>query len=129
MALDDDLLDELEASLAFLRAPPRKAIGTGGLRLQIESYGTVEMADGRRHGILIRNLVAGRLWVQVEHDGEQQRAEVETQSGVVTTVIFALRGFGPWTSLSLKPLAERSSVADWVRRFDDLYYDEIFAPK
>ena len=126
---DDDLLADLEASLAFLRAPPGKAIGAGGLQLRIEGYGTVEVADGRRHGVLVRNLAAGRLWVEVAYGGEQQGVEVEIQGGVVTTVVFAVRGFGPWTSLSLEPLASRSGVADWARRFDDLHYDEIFAPE
>ena len=112
-----------------MRAPPGKAIGAGGLQLRIEGYGTVEVADGRRHGVLVRNLAAGRLWVEVAYGGEQQGVEVEIQGGAVTTVVFAVRGFGPWTSLSLEPLASRSGVADWARRFDDLHYDEIFAPE
>ena len=126
---DHDLLDELEASLAFLRAPSGKVIGDGGLRLRIKGYEALEVADGRRHGVLVRNLAAGRLWVEVEYGGEYQGVEVEIQGGTVTTVVFALRGFGPWTSLSIEPLTARFAVADWMRRFDDLHYDEIFAPK
>ena len=95
----------------------------------VANHVEVLLRDGRRHGVLVRNLAAGRLWVEVEYGGDYQGVEVEIQGGTVTTVVFALRGFGPWTSLSIEPLTARFGVADWMRRFDDLHYDEIFAPK
>lgn len=70
MVEDDDLLDELEVFLVFLCALLGKVIGFSGLWLWIEGYGMVEVVDGRRYGVLMRNLVAGWCWVEVEYGGE-----------------------------------------------------------
>ena len=124
---DEDLLDDLEASLAFVRAPLGKRIGEGGLRLRIAGYGSVEIVDGLLHGALIRNLPSGPCWIEVEYGDEQQGMEIELRGGRVTTVAFSVRGLGFWSSLSLKPQNERFAVESWSERFGDLAVEEIYA--
>ena len=126
-AEDEELFDALEASLALLRAPPGKRLGEGGLRVRIEGYGVVEVANERGHGVMLRNLPAGPLWIEVEYGGEQQGMEIDLRGGQVTTVAFAVRGLGFWTSLSLEAMARRFGIEEWGERFGDLWVEEVFA--
>ena len=52
--------------------------------------------------------------------------EIELRGGKVTTVAFSRRGLGFWTSLSLKPLAERFGLEGWNARFGDLGLEQVF---
>ena len=123
---DEDLFGDLEASLAFLRAPLGKGIGKGGLRLKFGSVGQVEIIDERVHGVLLRNLPAGPCWVEVEYGGEEQSMEIELRGGQVTTIAFSMRGLGFWTSLSIVPQQEHFSIGIWNERFADLTVEEIY---
>ena len=127
VAEDEDLLDELEASLAFVRSPLGKRIGKGGLLVHIAGYGAVEIVDGLLHGVLLRNLAAGPRWIEVEYGEEQQGMEIDLRGGRVTTLAFSVRGLGFWRSLSLKLQRERFAVEDWSERFADLLVEEIYA--
>lgn len=127
VASDDELFDDLEASLAFVRAPAGKRIGAEGLRVRVAGYGEVEVVNGRLHGILLHNLPAGPRWIEVEYGDEQQGLEIDLRGGKVTTVAFVVRGLGFWTSLSLTPQQEYFATAGWSERFGDLVVEEIFA--
>ena len=121
-----DQVGELDGSLALLQSPLGAAVADGGLVIRLGSGYTISLLKGGINGILLHNVPAGSLWVEIEYGGKKREIEVEVEGGRVTTVTFGISRLAFVRHLRLNEQSDRVSPMDWMLGFSDLEVDEMF---
>ena len=121
-----DQVGELDGSLALLQSPLGAAVAEGGLVIRLGSGYTISLLKGGINGILLHNVPAGSLWVEIEYGGKKREIEVEVEGGRVTTVTFGISRLAFVRHLRLNEQSDRVSPMDWMLGFSDLEVDEMF---
>ena len=121
-----DRVADLDGSLALLQSPLGAAVADGGLVIRLGAGYTISLLKGGINGILLHNVPAGSLWVEIEYGGKKREIEVEVEGGRVTTVTFGISRLAFVRPLRLNEQSERVSPMDWMLGFSDLEVEEMF---
>ncbi len=119
-----DLTTTLDASLALVHASLDHKF-EDGLRLRLDGQYNLEWLKGGMHGLLLRNLPAGRHWIEVEYGGKTAQLEVDLPGGQVRTVALDLDHLLFFSRLRLRQQKEVVDLQTWRNRFSDLTVDEV----
>ena len=126
LAGQQELLGDLDASLAVVQAPLGSEIGKGGLAVRLNgSYG-LELLKKDAHGLLLHNLPAGQYWLELEYGGKRKQLEIELQGGKVLTVTFGLNRFAFLRQLYMSQQERQVKVDQWLENFSDLRVEELY---
>ena len=125
-AEDDEIYDELGASLALVHAPLGSTIRELGMHLRFDGSFSMELLRSPGHALLLHNLPAGRHWIELRYGGSSHQLELDLVGGQVFTVSFSLNRFLFYEQLRLRPQGELIPVEDWLARFSDLRLEEVF---
>lgn len=123
---DSDLLDELDATLALVRAPLGDPIGRGGMEVVVDGGYSLELLQRQKNGLLLRNMPAGLHWIEVRYQGESKQVEVDLAGGKVTTLVFGINRIAFILQLRLSIQEEQIGLLQWLSSFTDLEIQEIF---
>ena len=123
---DDEVYDELGASLALVHSPLGSPTRETGLHLRIDGSFSLELLKSRGHALLLHNLPAGHHWIELDYGGSSHQLEFDLVGGQVTTISFSLNRFLFYKQLCLRPQGELIPVEDWLARFSDLEFEEVF---
>lgn len=121
-----ELLDDLDASLAVVQAPLGSEIGKGGLVVRLNGRYALELLKRDAHGLLLHNLPAGHHWLELEYGGKRKQLEIELQGGKVLTVTFGLNRFAFLRQLYLNQQERQVGVDQWLENFSDLRVEELY---
>ncbi len=122
---EEELLDELDASLALVQTPLGRALEAGGVEVIVDGY-SVELLKRGLHGVLLRNLPPGPHWVEVRYAGRSKQADIELSGDRVRTLTFSLNRFAFLTQLYLRQQEELVDLEEWQASFADLQIEEVF---
>jgi hypothetical protein len=81
---------------------------------------------GDLSGVILHNLPAGKLWLELRQSGQSEQLEVELVAGNVATVTFGQSRVAFFSRMRMGQLEEQVDVESWVRSFPDLTIEEIF---
>ncbi len=95
----------IDASMAMLPSPLGSALGEGGFRLTLDGGYALSIYDEEPNGLLLHNLTAGPLWVELQYRGKSDQLEVVLVGGEVTTVTFGLSRFAFFCKSAHAPAA------------------------
>jgi hypothetical protein len=124
--LDQDLLGDLDASLALVHSPFGDAIGQGGIKVSINGGYSLDLLKQGVHGLLFRNMPAGEHWIEVEFGGKSRQMEIDLQGGKVSTVTFGLNRYAFISQLRMKTQEDAVGLGAWRLSFGDLWIEEVF---
>ncbi len=123
---DSDLMDELDGTLALVRAPLGESIGKGGMEVVVDGGYSLELLQRQKHGLLLRNVPAGSHWVEVRYQGESKQVEVDLAGGKVATLVFGINRIAFMSQMRLSVQEEQVGLLQWLSSFNDLQMQEIF---
>jgi hypothetical protein len=117
---------DLDASLAILQSPLGTSLRRRGLQAIVEGGYSVSLMRSDLSGVILHNLPAGKLWLELRQSGQSEQLEVELVAGNVATVTFGQSRVAFFSSMRMGQLEEQVDVESWFRSFPDLTIEEIF---
>ncbi|MEW6755019.1 MAG: DUF4159 domain-containing protein [Candidatus Latescibacterota bacterium] len=121
----DELLADLDASLAVVQAPRGTPVGARGLQVTLDGRYTLELVQPHLSGVLLHNLPAGEHWLELTYGGKTKQLRVRLEGGKVQTVTFGLNRFAFLTQLHVGAQQEQIDLAQWLQEFTDLAVEQV----
>ena len=125
-AVDPDLYDVLDGSVAVLRSPLGESFGRGGVTVRVDGRHRVDLLSPGLQGVLLHNLSAGPHWIEVEHRGASEGVEVRLRGGRVATVTFGVSRLAVLSRVRMQVQPDQVMPAAWRSSFPDLLVEEVF---
>jgi len=125
-AIAEELLVDLDASLAIVQAPLGSEIERNGLAVRLDGRYSLELLKTGLHGLMLHNLPAGEHWLEIRYGGKSKQLEMDLQGGKVLTVTFGLNRFAFLSQLHMSQQEIQVGVEQWLDDFSDLQIEEIY---
>lgn len=123
--VDPGLYDELDASIAIVRAPLGSSLGAGGVTVRVDGRQRIDLLNGARNGLLLHNLTPGEHWIELEYSGQVEGLSVVLRGGLVATVTFAVSRLAMLKSVRLEVQKTQVAASSWRTTFSDLDMEEV----
>lgn len=119
LSAEAELLATLDASLAIVRAPLGQPLD-GELVVKLNGRQVLESAHPAFHGVLLHNLPAGPIHLELDYDGQRRQLQIDLEGGCVSTFTVSVDRVAWIRRLKVRPLGRARPIHPWLQEFADL---------
>ncbi len=123
LSAEAELLATLDASLAIVRAPLGQPLD-GTLVVKLNGRQVLESAHPASHGLLLHNLPAGPIHLELDYGGQRRQLQIDLEGGYVSTLTVSIDRVAWIRRLRVRPLGKARPITPWPEEFADLSLEE-----